>query len=545
MKRILPYIIILFGGSLLFMHSLGASPLFDWDEINFAESAREMLVSGDYLRVQINFQPFWEKPPLFFWMQVVSMKIFGINEYAARFPNAVCGVVTLLVIYSIGKRLHDAKFAAWWVVLYVSSFLPHIYFKSGIIDPWFNLFIFLGIYFLAVFLQSDPTSKRKVNLVLSGLFTGLAILTKGPVGLLIVVLTYIVFILLNKGKGWVAIKYYLIWVLTVLLVAMVWFGLEIWQHGWWFVNEFFTYQVRLAKTEDAGHGGFPLYHFVVILLGCFPASILFLQFTKKNQTGSGDVVFKKMMIASLLVILIVFSLVKTKIIHYSSFAYFPVVYLAASVSYNLITGKAVISRFQKIVGLLVGSIWVILFVSFPIIAMNLNWLKPLLKADPFGLANLNAVVEWNYIYIVPGLLFFGGFIFSAICFYKSDYTKGLISVCLASTLMVQNFLTIFTPKIEQYTQHAAIEFFESLKGKDVYVKALGYKSYAPFFYAEVLPAKRKEAADENWLINGEVDKPVYLVTRLDRKNEVLLKYGKNLKILYEKNGFVFMERKNY
>ena len=545
MKRILPYIIILFGGSLLFMHSLGASPLFDWDEINFAESAREMLVSGDYLRVQINFQPFWEKPPLFFWMQVVSMKVFGINEYAARFPNAVCGVVTLLVIYSIGKRLHDAKFAAWWVVLYVSSFLPHIYFKSGIIDPWFNLFIFLGIYFLAVFLQSDPTSKRKVNLVLSGLFTGLAILTKGPVGLLIVVLTYIVFILLNKGKGWVAIKYYLIWVLTVLLVAMVWFGLEIWQHGWWFVNEFFTYQVRLAKTEDAGHGGFPLYHFVVILLGCFPASILFLDFTKKNQTGSGEIVFKKMMIASLLVILIVFSLVKTKIIHYSSFAYFPVVYLAASVSYNLITGKAVISRFQKIVGLLVGSIWVILFVSFPIIAMNLNWLKPLLKADPFGLANLNAVVEWNYIYIVPGLLFFGGFIFSAICFYKSDYTKGLISVCLASTLMVQNFLTIFTPKIEQYTQHAAIEFFESLKGKDVYMKALGYKSYAPFFYAEVLPAKRKEAADENWLINGEVDKPVYLVTRLDRKNEVLLKYGKNLKILYEKNGFVFMERKNY
>ena len=545
MKRILPYIIILFGGSLLFMHSLGASPLFDWDEINFAESAREMLVSGDYLRVQINFQPFWEKPPLFFWMQVVSMKIFGINEYAARFPNAVCGVVTLLVIYSIGKRLHDAKFAAWWVVLYVSSFLPHIYFKSGIIDPWFNLFIFLGIYFLAVFLQSDPTSKRKVNLVLSGLFTGLAILTKGPVGLLIVVLTYIVFILLNKGKGWVAIKYYLIWVLTVLLVAMVWFGLEIWQHGWWFVNEFFTYQVRLAKTEDAGHGGFPLYHFVVILLGCFPASILFLDFTKKNQTGSGEIVFKKMMIASLLVILIVFSLVKTKIIHYSSFAYFPVVYLAASVSYNLIKGKAVISRFQKIVGLLVGSIWVILFVSFPIIAMNLNWLKPLLKADPFGLANLNAVVEWNYIYIVPGLLFFGGFIFSAICFYKSDYTKGLISVCLASTLMVQFFLTIFTPKIEQYTQHAAIEFFESLKGKDVYVKALGYKSYAPFFYAEVLPAKRKEAADENWLINGEVDKPVYLVTRLDRKNEVLLKYGKNLKILYEKNGFVFMERKNY
>ena len=104
MKQIVPYIIIALGGSLLFMHSLGSTPLFDWDEINFAESAREMIVSGDYLRVQINFQPFWEKPPLFFWMQVLSMKMFGINEFAARFPNAICGIVTLMVLYSIGKN---------------------------------------------------------------------------------------------------------------------------------------------------------------------------------------------------------------------------------------------------------------------------------------------------------------------------------------------------------------------------------------------------------------------------------------------------------
>ena len=51
--------------SILFI-GLGNTHLFDWDEINFAESAREMMASGDYLRVQINFEPFWEKPPLFF-----------------------------------------------------------------------------------------------------------------------------------------------------------------------------------------------------------------------------------------------------------------------------------------------------------------------------------------------------------------------------------------------------------------------------------------------------------------------------------------------
>jgi 4-amino-4-deoxy-L-arabinose transferase-like glycosyltransferase len=61
---------------LLFFPFLGAVHLFDWDEINFAECSREMLATGDYLRVYIDFQPFWEKPPLFFWMQSAAMKIF-------------------------------------------------------------------------------------------------------------------------------------------------------------------------------------------------------------------------------------------------------------------------------------------------------------------------------------------------------------------------------------------------------------------------------------------------------------------------------------
>ena len=64
MRKSIPLIIV-FISSLLFMHSLGTVHLFDWDEINFAESAREMIVSGNYMQVQINFEPFWEKPPIF------------------------------------------------------------------------------------------------------------------------------------------------------------------------------------------------------------------------------------------------------------------------------------------------------------------------------------------------------------------------------------------------------------------------------------------------------------------------------------------------
>jgi 4-amino-4-deoxy-L-arabinose transferase-like glycosyltransferase len=134
--------------SLFFIPFLGHVHLFDWDEINFAESSREMLVSGDWFHVQINYEPFWEKPPLFFWIQSISMAIFGINEFGARFPNALFGIITLLAIYFIGKKHFSAKLGMTWAFVYAGSLLPHIYFRSGIIDPIFNLFIFLSVYHL-------------------------------------------------------------------------------------------------------------------------------------------------------------------------------------------------------------------------------------------------------------------------------------------------------------------------------------------------------------------------------------------------------------
>ena len=121
-----PWVIALLAVA-FFVPYLGQTHLFDWDEINFAESAREMLVSGNYLRVQVDFQPFWEKPPLFFWLQALSMKVFGINEFAARFPNAVVGVFTLLTFYFLGKRLQDARFGFLWAFVYLGSVTPHLY----------------------------------------------------------------------------------------------------------------------------------------------------------------------------------------------------------------------------------------------------------------------------------------------------------------------------------------------------------------------------------------------------------------------------------
>ena len=103
------------------------------------------------------------------------MKIFGVNEFAARFPNAVCGILTLLVLYRLGKKIFDESFGMLWVLVYAGSVLPHFYFKSGIIDPWFNFFIFLAIY--QFFLYTDLAGNRsRAHILLAGLFTGLAVM---------------------------------------------------------------------------------------------------------------------------------------------------------------------------------------------------------------------------------------------------------------------------------------------------------------------------------------------------------------------------------
>ncbi len=406
MNRLVSYLVILAAASILFFHSLGKVHLFDWDEINFAESAREMISTDNYMQVQINYEPFWEKPPLFFWMQVVSMKVFGVNEFAARLPNAVCGILTLLVLFSLGRRLHNEQFAFWWVLIYAGTFLPHMYFKSGIIDPWFNLFIFLGIYFLGSFLAAKEERKKILKpLLLSALFTGLGILTKGPVAMMVVLLTYGLFLFFNRGKGLAALKHYLWWGLAVIAVTMLWFGLEIAQHGWWFVNEFITYQLRLAKTEDAGHGGFLLYHFVVVLIGCFPASLLIFRYKNQIHENTRQQIFRKLMIASFIVIMVVFTIVKTKIVHYSSFTYLPIGYLAAATVYGIVNRTAQIKNWQKFGLLFLGLIWSVLFIALPLIGKNIQWLKPLLQKDPFALANMQADVDWNYTLMIPGILF--------------------------------------------------------------------------------------------------------------------------------------------
>ncbi|NOR74893.1 MAG: glycosyl transferase [Draconibacterium sp.] len=535
-------LIIVGLAAIIFIPFIGSVHLFDWDEINFAESAREMIVTGDYMTVQINFLPFWEKPPVFIWMQVLSMKVFGINEFAARFPNAIAGILTLLTLFNIGRKLRNNQFGVVWVLAYAGSVLPFLYFKSGIIDPWFNLFIFLSIYYLMLY--SFPENQKKINsIVLSAAFAGLAIMTKGPVGFLLVAITGGIYLLVIRFK--IKVKFYevLSYFLVLGLVGGFWFILQILNGNYDTVVEFLVYQVRLFQTKDAGHGGFLGYHFVVLLFGVFPTSILALKsFKTENLQDPLYRLMKKWMVILFWVVLILFSIVKTKILHYSSLAYFPISFLAANYVVNALSKKYVWSKWQTALTIFIAIIFALPAISLQFIdkykneIIAKNWIH-----DNFAIANLAADINWTGFEFLPGVIFIVVVILIFIYIKKEQVLQRAIMLWTTTLLFTLSLLLFIVPKIEGYSQLALIEFLESKAGKNVYVKNVHFKSYATFFYGKTQPTKNSDFYNDEWLLTGAIDKDVYFVTKIHRA-PLMEKYS-DVEKIGEKNGFVFYLRK--
>lgn len=536
-------------GALFYFPFLGGVHLFDWDEINFAEISREMIINGDYLRIYVNFEPFWEKPPFYFWLQVLAMKSFGINEFAARLPNAICGVITLVILYNLGRHLYNHRFGLIWAGIYFGSILPFLYFKSGIIDPFFNLFIFLGIYFVVLFNwkrhQFDQIQLKYPALTYlfwGGFFIGMGILTKGQVAFIIACLTMFVYWVYQRFRFYINVPQFLFFTFAATLVTLSWYGLETWVHGTWFIEKFNQYQYRLFSTPDAGHKGFPFYHFVVLLVGCFPASIFlirsFFRMPKEETAYQQD--FKMWMKFLFWTVLILFSIVKSKIVHYSSMCYFPLTFLAAIVIYKIINGKLLLNRWMKTGLWIIGGLFIFATTTLPFIGKNIEVIKPLFK-DPFAQANMEANVQWTGFEVIPGLFLLALLIWF---FYKQRTKQSIVafaSLFGGMAIFVMLTLIFYIKRIEGYSQRAAIEFFESKTKEDCYIITYGYKSYAHLFYAKKPLVTNEKSYDRNWLLFGEdVDKTVYVVSKIHRAHEVAA--FKTLEEIGRKNGFVFFRR---
>lgn len=524
----------------LFIPFLGAVHLFDWDEINFAESAREMLITGEYFRVHINFEPFWEKPPLFFWLQAASMKLFGVNEFAARFPNAICGIITLTFIYHHTKHLFSKSVAKWWVLFMIGSFTPFLYFKSGIIDPWFNLFIFLTIFQLYKASVEWKLKPTYIRFLWVGVWCGLAVLTKGPVAALVVGLCVVVWNVAHRFKFFFSWQHVLITAVSFTAIASVWVVSEVAKNGFHIIGDFIAYQIDLFKNPVAGHGQPFWYHPVVVLVGCFPASLFAIKvlFSKAKETDTNQREWRIWMQILFWVVMILFSMVKTKIVHYSSLCYLPLTFCAAWGAYQTFTSQQKWGRGMFVPFVILGTILSIAFGGLSLIESFKNKLIPLIK-DDFAVASLSIESPWKGYEFLLGFLFMAIVIYTIIKAIKGEGEKALVFQLSTTALFINLYMVLVVPKIEAYSQGPAVEFYQTLVGKDVYVESLGHKSYAQYFYAQTQPQINPKHNDMEWLKRGDIDKPAYFVVKV---NHVKNYEADSLTEVGRKGGFALLMR---
>src|SRR5205807_8282358 len=166
----------------------GAPSLWDIDEGHNAEAAREMLDSGNWLVPTFNFQLRDHKPPLLYWLQIAGYEWFGVNEFAARLPSALAALTAVLLAYELGRLMFgpSAGLLAGLILGSAGMFCAADHFANP--DSLLNMLTLATFY---VFWRGvkRSTDASRLNggwwFIPAALLIGLAVMTKGPVGLLL------------------------------------------------------------------------------------------------------------------------------------------------------------------------------------------------------------------------------------------------------------------------------------------------------------------------------------------------------------------------
>lgn len=243
---------------------LGLIPLLDPDEPVYGETAKEMLATGDFLSPRIYGEFWYDKPPLFYWLEALSFSLFGISTWAARLPSVLLGAMTPVYLYLSSRKLIGDKSALRGAFICATSLEIIVLARSSVTD---TLLAFTLTVALMSFLRKDYMAAY--------IFCGLALLTKGPVGFGFPALIVGLWMIATKQfnlKEIMALKWY--WGIPLAcLVGLPWYIAMGSIHGDAFIDTFLGYHnvTRFVSPEHAGQNHYWLY-VVVLLAGFYPWS---------------------------------------------------------------------------------------------------------------------------------------------------------------------------------------------------------------------------------------------------------------------------------
>jgi 4-amino-4-deoxy-L-arabinose transferase-like glycosyltransferase len=322
--------IVLFVGCLLF-HLAGtwSLPLIDRDEPRFAEAAREMRERADFIVPYFNNQFRFDKPPLTYWFQVASYRVFGENDFAARFPTAVAAALVALVLLRWGKRMQNEKVGWWAAIIFTLSLQSFIHGKAAVADMWLVLFVAVAHWAGWELLKAN-TQHRTSNIEHRTWFwwifyisLAFAFLAKGPIGWT-PLLTVAIAQRFHRQERFMARFKFVRGLLFMLALVCLWGTPAIVRtHGEFFRVGIGKHVVERSVATMEGHGASSVwmylsllpFYFLTVFASFFPWSIK-LPALWKNLRGQRDGTDQFLLVGAL-VIFGIFTLVQTKLPHYT------------------------------------------------------------------------------------------------------------------------------------------------------------------------------------------------------------------------------------
>jgi len=177
----------------IYFTHLGGTALWDMDEALYASCAREMFQRGDWVVPWFNGHMFPEKPVLMFWTMMGGFELFGVNEFGARFFSAVLGIGTALCAFHLGRIVANARVGFWTGLITASTLIFTVSARAATVDSALTFvttaaFLLLAIARRGGLRRAQPSRPERASWPLLALMyacVGVAVLAKGPVGMVL------------------------------------------------------------------------------------------------------------------------------------------------------------------------------------------------------------------------------------------------------------------------------------------------------------------------------------------------------------------------
>jgi len=326
-KNVYFMIALVLLGSFLFLFGLGNMALTDPDETFYAETAKEMVEAKDWSTPLIFGKPQFEKPIFYYWLVMLSYLVFGIGEFAARFPSAIFGIFGVIGVYLLGRAIFSPLAGFLSAIILATCVQYLVLARACVTDMVLTVFILFCVLF---FVKGQITGRRRYYFI-AAVMAALAVLTKGPIGAFIPGVIFLSYITISGG--WKNIKKIpILWCLAIFFaIALPWYLTAMRLHGTQLVNEFFAFHnvTRFLKPEHK-IGSSPFFYIPVVLGGFFPWTFFLIfgawDMFKDKNIASRLKASRGLLLTWFLVVFVFFSVSRTKLVTYI-FPLFPVMAL--------------------------------------------------------------------------------------------------------------------------------------------------------------------------------------------------------------------------